>query len=255
MNNSKGVYLIRCKVNQKIYTGSTGKSFKKRWAMHRSALSRGEHCNQPLQHAWNKYGKNNFVFLVLENMPMSTTNEILEAEQWFLDNTKTHTHNNGGYNIAICAIASMSGLKFSKEHRRKMSEAQKRHGITQEHRAVLSKAVPKGEAHSNSKLTEEQVLWARYFHKTCNVPYKKIGEYFSINRRTIYDAITKRSWKSVEGNKPMETYPIHDVNTYETWEHWPLTCIHCGSEEVIKSDHENNYLCCDCGRWQLEEEE
>jgi len=37
---------------------------------------------------------------------------------------------------------------------------------------------------------------------------------------------------------------------------WPLTCIYCGSEQVIPSSIKlDDYLCCDCGRYQLSDEE
>lgn len=36
---------------------------------------------------------------------------------------------------------------------------------------------------------------------------------------------------------------------------WPLTCIYCGSEQVIWSTTKQNVLCEECGRWQLEDED
>ena len=35
---------------------------------------------------------------------------------------------------------------------------------------------------------------------------------------------------------------------------WPLTCIHCGSTQVLYSDYANDCKCQVCERWQLNEE-
>ena len=36
---------------------------------------------------------------------------------------------------------------------------------------------------------------------------------------------------------------------------YPLTCIHCDSDDVIYSEYKEDYICCDCGLYQLEEDE
>ena len=61
----KGVYLIRNNVNQKIYIGSTSNSFRERWRYHENHLRINKHGNTYLQNAWNKYGEDAFIFLVL----------------------------------------------------------------------------------------------------------------------------------------------------------------------------------------------
>ena len=59
------VYAITNKVNGKAYIGSTITLPRLRWNTHKSALSRGVHHSYKLQSGWNKYGKENFEFLVL----------------------------------------------------------------------------------------------------------------------------------------------------------------------------------------------
>lgn len=121
--NSRGVYMIRNNKNRKIYVGSTSGSFKTRRSTHERKLRKETHENQYLQRAWNKYGEDTFVFLILEDMPDATPEEIIEAEQWYLDNVKTHSHNAGGYNIALDAKAPMGGRKFTEEHKAKIGKA------------------------------------------------------------------------------------------------------------------------------------
>lgn len=60
-----GIYQIRNIINNKIYVGSTV-CFKNRWAVHLFLLDRNKHGNSHLQSAWNKYGKDNFIFEILE---------------------------------------------------------------------------------------------------------------------------------------------------------------------------------------------
>ena len=50
----------------------------------------------------------------------------------------------------------------------------------------------------------------------------------------------------------METTDTLDVIDYNLW---PLTCVHCGSDDIIFSPTKDNTLCQCCGEWQLEEEE
>lgn len=61
-----GVYQIINLINHKTYIGSTRQSFKIRMKHHVNALRRGDHKNAHLQHAWNKYGENNFEFSIVE---------------------------------------------------------------------------------------------------------------------------------------------------------------------------------------------
>ena len=60
-----GVYEIKNKINNKVYIGSTSVSFKKRFNLHLHTLKNNYHKNKHLQHAWNKYGENNFEFNIL----------------------------------------------------------------------------------------------------------------------------------------------------------------------------------------------
>ena len=65
MLNQCGVYTITNRVNGKVYVGSTGKSFKVRWMVHRKALRKNTHHAKKLQHSWNKHGEENFIFAPL----------------------------------------------------------------------------------------------------------------------------------------------------------------------------------------------
>jgi len=76
----KGVYMILNTQNSKKYIGSTSVSFKKRFEMHKWKLYNNKHKNSHLQHAWNKYGKKMFKFVILE-----IAINVLESEQLWID--------------------------------------------------------------------------------------------------------------------------------------------------------------------------
>jgi group I intron endonuclease len=76
-----GIYKIRNKINNKCYYGSA-KNIKRRWARHKSQLKHNRHENIVLQRAWNKYGEENFEFVVVE---ICDENNLLITEQNYLD--------------------------------------------------------------------------------------------------------------------------------------------------------------------------
>lgn len=86
MSNIKksGVYKIVNMVNKKYYVGSSNDILGTggRWNEHTNDLTANRHANIHLQRAWNKYGKDNFSFLILEEM---NREQLLEREQVYLD--------------------------------------------------------------------------------------------------------------------------------------------------------------------------
>lgn len=59
------IYKITCLVNGKIYIGQT-KNKTKRIQEHKRTLGKNEHYSVHMQRAWNKYGKKNFKFEIVE---------------------------------------------------------------------------------------------------------------------------------------------------------------------------------------------
>lgn len=71
-----GIYAIA--INNKFYIGSS-LDVKRRWVQHKSDLNRCCHCNQKLQHAYNKYKK--IKFFILEECDVE--NLYLKEKKWF----------------------------------------------------------------------------------------------------------------------------------------------------------------------------
>lgn len=99
-NQNRGIYKIINIKNGKSYVGSTSRIFGERWCQHKTELNNNKHSNCYLQNAWNKYGKENFVFVEQEvlNNPELTVNQIREREQYWIDNLKPE------YNLSDVAL-------------------------------------------------------------------------------------------------------------------------------------------------------
>lgn len=82
-------------------------------------MRKGEHPNVHLQRAWDKHGKSNFKFDILE---ITENSNYMEKEQWYLDNKVNFGED---YNIATNVFSGMKGRKASVETRRKLSESRK----------------------------------------------------------------------------------------------------------------------------------
>lgn len=63
-----GIYCIINILNNKKYIGSS-RNIYSRWYKHRANLRGGYHPDSYLQNAWDKYGEENFYFIILKKCP------------------------------------------------------------------------------------------------------------------------------------------------------------------------------------------
>lgn len=84
----KGIYRIKNLINNKVYIGQSN-DLTNRNRNHFYWLGRNEHHNEHLQKSYNKYGKENFIFEVLEE-----TENLNERELFWLNE-------NGGLNSVL----------------------------------------------------------------------------------------------------------------------------------------------------------
>jgi group I intron endonuclease len=111
---SSGIYIIENLISHRVYIGSA-LDFRKRCNLHISLLSNSVHSNTYLQHAWNKYGKTNFSFWILEEVV--ARGRLIQREQYYFDMFQNFEF--GMYNI--CQVAGRpTGIKLSKEARIKL---------------------------------------------------------------------------------------------------------------------------------------
>ena len=122
-----GIYKILNKTNGKFYIGSSS-DINNRWNDHRKMLRKNRHDNQHLQHSWNKYGENNFDFLILNRYPNS---ELLITEQKYLDDVSIK---NNLYNLSFIA----GKIEMTDEIRKKISDGNKGRVVSEETKKLLS---------------------------------------------------------------------------------------------------------------------
>ena len=123
-----GIYKIINKVNGKYYVGSTIHFWNRR-RQHQLSLLSGLHHNPHLQNSWNKYGKENFIFRVIEKVPKE---KLIEVEQKYLDIAKMET--NKCYNQNFLA----DRLVFTNEIRKKISDKLKGKIVSKNTRKKIS---------------------------------------------------------------------------------------------------------------------
>lgn len=112
--NKCGVYIIRNKLNNKFYIGSS-KSILKRIQEHRCRFKKNDGINKHIQNAYNKYGESNFEYNVLD---ICTPDDKYDREQVFLSELKPE------YNLSLNVIANKNQTR-SEEAKRKSSETQR----------------------------------------------------------------------------------------------------------------------------------
>ena len=87
------IYKIENIINKKVYVGLTN-NWKRRKARHFLDLKNNEHDNPHLQEAYNKYGKENFVFSIIGEFDC-TKDEIKDYESYYIKELKAYPD---GYN-------------------------------------------------------------------------------------------------------------------------------------------------------------
>jgi len=186
--NETGVYLIKNKVNNKIYVGSTASSFKKRFYDHTNSLNKNEHYNQFLQKSWNKYGSYNFEFIILEKC---SKEDCLKREQYHLDTLIPE------YNIAKIA-GSVLGLKFisSEEVKTRQKERAKKLGLS--HRG---KKQPEHIANRLRTIAKKVPVVAKNLKTEEIYTFLSISEaarFCNLDKRHV-SSICKKRFKSLKG--------------------------------------------------------
>lgn len=135
----QGIYQIRNIINNKIYIGSARLKFSLRKTLHFTSLFKNKHYNIHLQRSYNKYGKDKFVFEILE---ICNVDLCIEREQYYIDLL------NPEYNIAKYASSGSKGVKLTEERKKQISKIHKGKKYSEETRLKISKAL-KGRIGSN----------------------------------------------------------------------------------------------------------
>ena len=172
-----GIYLIRNKINDKFYIGSST-NIKIRLIGHRHHLKKGDHINKHLQNSYNKYGKEAFEYYIITECLID---ELLNFEQWFIDILKPE------FNITLHAEAPTRGIKHTKEHRDKINITRELNGVNK----VTSERMKKNKYSLGTKRTKKQIeilLQLRYNKVRRSINQLDINGNFIQNFYSIKDA-------------------------------------------------------------------
>lgn len=102
------IYKITNQLNQKSYIGKTQRNLEVRWQEHLKNYYKGGFKNRPLYTAFKKYGIENFVINILEEVP---DEDCAERECFWIKFYKSY--GNSGYNATIGGEGS-SRLDYNK---------------------------------------------------------------------------------------------------------------------------------------------
>lgn len=206
-----GIYQFKNTVNNKIYIGSSTE-LDKRKENHIYSLRKGTHHSVYFQRAWDKYGEESFKYEILELLDDdTTTKELLEREQFWLDKTKCYEAERG-YNILKIA-GSNKGFKMSAESRAKLSKSRmgirpnektrlklsiskRKENLTKETREKLTK-VNQGELSPNSKLKESEVIEIKKMLAD-GVSRKEVAEKFNYSLKAMEKIAIGELWGWLE---------------------------------------------------------
>ena len=163
------VYKILNKVNSRSYIGSSV-YFPQRKATHLSKLRKNIHPNNHLQNSFNKYGEDNFEFVILETC---LKENLIEREQYYIDN------NFPEYNKRLIAESNLGRTyKMKDEHKYKIGK-------------------------SKRILKDEDILIIKHLIK-CGKLLKDLSKIYKINPTALSRAVNGRTYKELTVNsKPL----------------------------------------------------
>lgn len=165
----KGIYQITNLRSGKMYVGQSI-DIEKRFKDHIYELEHNIHSNRYLQSSWNKYGKSNFVFSMLEKV--QEEDNLTSRERYWVDYY-------GGYESDVLYNLREPGPtgRLSREALDRLSESQKKLRENPEYSAKLAKSLKK------SWTPERRKNWSDY----------KLGTPLSPNhKKKLQEAALKR---------------------------------------------------------------
>ena len=110
-----GIYKIENLKNNKIYIGSSV-NLKNREYQHFWLLKKNIHYNNYLQNSYNKYGKNNFSFDIIE---VCLFDELIEKENFYI---KKYDSNNSIFGYNLSTVNEFRRNTYNEEVKTKLSK-------------------------------------------------------------------------------------------------------------------------------------
>lgn len=207
-------------------------NFGDRWDCHKAQLRGNYHDNPHLQNSWNKYGEENFEFVIIYNCKNNENTEqvnLLEIKyiKHYRDLNLSYNIRSGGdgghmfgkhlseetkRKIGEKNRISMTGRKASEKTKQKMSKSHRKYydSWTNEDRKLWSEKMSKVSGYkwsdkarekmkdnkNGAKYTIDEVRKIRYMHEKENKTYSEISQITGIPRPTVYGIATYQRWKN-----------------------------------------------------------
>lgn len=132
--NKSGIYCIQNIVNNKVYIGKSINIYK-RIKNHIGSLNRNsrKHENEYLINSWNKYGRKNFKYFVLEYLEINE--KLLEERELYWINQYDALNPLKGYNLRTdinskCIVSETTRKKCSERNLLRFSKQEERDKIS-----------------------------------------------------------------------------------------------------------------------------
>ena len=223
--NNIGIYGIKNLINKKVYVGQTGERFLRRYWHHQWKLRNNSHDNAHLQRAWNKYGENNFEYIVLE-----IVDDVDLLDKLEIKHINHYKQNNKSYNMLLGG-GGRRGLPLSEQAKKIIGEKNRQHMLGYKHseetKRKMSKIrtgrrVDKSTDILNPNLVK-QIKLLLINGKTA----KEVSDELSVEYRLINNLISNNTWKTVfvdgwdEFRKNRPTY-----NRLTKYDHYKIYKLH-----------------------------
>ena len=190
-----GIYGIVNKINGKVYVGQTGERFLRRFWHHQWKLRDNSHDNSYLQNAWNKYGEDNFEYVVLEVVEDSSLLDELEIK--YIENYK---NKDLSYNMLLGG-GGRRGFKMAESTKKLIAEKNRQHMLGTKHSEETKRKMSKARSgkYVNRKtdiLNQDIVRNIKLLlisGKTASEVSKELG----IDYKLINNLISNNTWKTV----------------------------------------------------------
>lgn len=179
-----GIYCIKNKVNNKVYIGKSINIYSRLY-QHLSDLNTGKRKskNSHLLNAWEKYGKNNFEYFVLEYL--EPIEELVKERELYWIKYYDSIDREFGYNLRMDSNTKMIVHKETSEKISNRLKKEWSEGIRSNHGKKLSENWSKNE---DRKILQSQIMTnnlTKYIYKIYNLNnilideggYKKLIEF------------------------------------------------------------------------------
>lgn len=190
-----GIYGIINKINGKVYVGQTGERFLRRYWHHQWKLRDNSHDNVYLQNAWNKYGEDNFDYVILEAVSDSSLLDELEIK--YIDYYKK---NNLSYNMLLGG-GGRRGFKMSENAKKIIAEKNRQHMLGTKHSEETKKKMSETRSgrHINrsTDILNQDIVRNIKLLLISGKTASEVSKELEIDYKLINNLISNNTWKTV----------------------------------------------------------